>query len=375
MKHSIIRVVFYSLAFILRSSFCAAQESQTTDAHFSRSYDNPVYFNHRIEDTILIDGLLDDTTWLTIPWTRVFVDLEGDKIKVQKHQTRAKMCWNDDYLYVAAELQDDHIRVTMNDRDDKVYLDDAFEIFIDPDGDGHNYMELQVNALNTICDLLMLYPYKIDNGTHAISAWPAHGLKHAVHINGTLNDPSDIDTSWTVEVAIPMPVLEELSSWKTLTNLWRVNFYRVDWPFEIVEGAYINPNLHNHPGADYTAWSPTAAYDTHRPDRFGYAMKTYGIAHTNLENFELDPDESIKRALWDIFYQLESCLREHKPGACRLQDLSIPRVALEGYRFKPQLSYNPIGFDLYTRGTRARNTIVINEKGLLQTIATKDIRP
>ena len=285
------------------------------------------------------------------------------------------MCWNDDYLYVAAELQDDHIRVTMNDRDDKVYLDDAFEIFIDPDGDGHNYMELQVNALNTICDLLMLYPYKIDNGTHAISAWHAHGLKHVVHINGTLNDPSDIDTSWTVEVAIPMPVLEELSSWKTLTNLWRVNFYRVDWPFEIVEGAYINPNLHNHPGADYTAWSPTAAYDTHRPDRFGYAMKTYGIAHTNLENFELDPDESIKTALWDIFYQLESCLREHKPGACRLQDLSIPRVALEGYRFKPQLSYNPIGFDLYTRGTRARNTIVINEKGLLQTIATKDIRP
>jgi hypothetical protein len=361
---------------MMSSSFCAAQKSQLTDAHFSGSYDNPLYFNHRIEDTIHIDGLLDDTTWLTIPWTRDFIDIEGDKDQVLDYQTRVKMCWNTDYLYIAAELQDDHIWANLTDRDDHVYQDDAFEIFIDPDGDGHNYMELQVNALNTVCDLLMLSPYKIDNGIHAISTWRAHGLKHAVHIKGTLNDPSDIDTSWTVEVAIPIPVIQELSSSKTLTDLWRTNFYRVDWPLEIVDVAYRHPlNNHNPPRANYTAWSPTGDYDTHRPDQFGYTMKTYRIAHTNLENFELDSDESIKTALWDIFYQLKSCLREHKPDACTLQDLSIPSVALEGYRFKPQLSYNPIGFDLYTRGTEARKTILINEKGLLRTIATKDVRP
>ncbi len=378
MKHSIIPIVFYSLVSMMSSSFCAAQERPAFDANYMESYDLPLYFNHRIEDSILIDGLLDDVAWQEIPWTTDFVDIEGSEHNRPDHRTRAKMCWNEDYLYIAAELQEDHIWATFTERDDHIYIENAFEIFIDPDGDGHNYMELQVNALNTIMDLYMLYPYKIDQGqsTHAIFGWHIEGLRHAVHINGTLNDPSDIDTSWIVELAIPRRTIGKLTTWKTLTDLWRINFCRVDWPLAIVDGAYIHPlSNHDHPPANYTAWSPTGEYDTHRPDRFGYVKNTYGIANSNLDNFELDPDESIKTALWDIFYQLKSCLREHKPDACTLQDLSIPRVELEGYRFKPQLSYNPIGFDLYTRGTKARNTIVINEKGLLQTIATKDIRP
>ena len=37
------------------------------------------------------------------------------------------------------------------------------------------------------------------------------GLKSAVYINGTINNPNDIDNYWTVEMAIP---LEEISQLK-----------------------------------------------------------------------------------------------------------------------------------------------------------------
>lgn len=46
-----------------------------------------------------------------------------------------------------------------------------------------------MNALNTGWDLRLPKPYK--DGGPALNEWEIHGLKTAVHIDGTLNDPSD----------------------------------------------------------------------------------------------------------------------------------------------------------------------------------------
>ena len=40
-----------------------------------------------------------------------------------------------------------------------LYSKNDFEIFLDPDGDTHNYYELEVNAFETEWDLLLLKPY------------------------------------------------------------------------------------------------------------------------------------------------------------------------------------------------------------------------
>jgi hypothetical protein len=46
-------------------------------------------------------------------------------------------------------------------------------VFIDPNGDNHEYYELEINALNTTWDLLLPKPYKDDG--KAVNGWENRG--------------------------------------------------------------------------------------------------------------------------------------------------------------------------------------------------------
>ncbi len=69
-------------------------------------------------------------------------------------------------------------------------------------------IELEMNALNTVWDLFLVNPYR-DGRPANIHAWDIQGLKSAVLVNGTLNDPKDKDKGWFVELAFPWAVLQE----------------------------------------------------------------------------------------------------------------------------------------------------------------------
>ena len=56
----------------------------------------------------------------------------------------------------------------------------------------HNYYELEINALNTVWDLLLSKPYR--DGGKAVTSWNIDGLETTVHLYGTLNDPTDVDS-------------------------------------------------------------------------------------------------------------------------------------------------------------------------------------
>jgi hypothetical protein len=66
------------------------------------------------------------------------------------------MLWDYKYFYIAAQLQEPHIWATIKERDAIIYQDNDFEIFIDPDGDSHNYYEVEINAFGAFWDLLLL---------------------------------------------------------------------------------------------------------------------------------------------------------------------------------------------------------------------------
>src|SRR5207245_1741485 len=106
-------------------------------------------------------------------------------------RTRAKLLWDKDNLYVAAELEESDVRGIRTEHDDKLYLENVFEVFIDPDGDGENYAELEINALGTTLDLTMTKPYT-QHGKMDLD-WTCEGMKSAVHVEGTINDESDQD--------------------------------------------------------------------------------------------------------------------------------------------------------------------------------------
>ncbi|MCK7480520.1 MAG: carbohydrate-binding family 9-like protein [Candidatus Moduliflexus flocculans] len=58
-----------------------------------------------------------------------------------------QMLWDDSYFYIGAYLEEPHLWATLTERDSIIFQDNDFEVFIDPDGDTHNYYELEMNAL------------------------------------------------------------------------------------------------------------------------------------------------------------------------------------------------------------------------------------
>ncbi len=186
---------------------------------------------------IKVDGLLDEAAWANAPWTDDFVDILGDARPKPRFRTRARLLWDEDYLYVAAELEEPHVWATLTNHDAVIFNDPDFEMFIDPRGETQPYYEFEMNALNTTWDLRLNKPY-LDGGKPD-DAWEIPGVRTAVHINGTLNHPADTDRGWTIEIAFPWKALAEHALHDGAPNegeQWRINFSRVEWQIATTNG-------------------------------------------------------------------------------------------------------------------------------------------
>ncbi len=206
---------------------------------------------------IRIDGKLDDAAWRAAPWTSDFVDIEGDSKPRPWFRTRVKMLWDDQYLYIAAELEEPEVKATLTQRDSVIFKDNDFEVFIKPLPETKSYYEFEINALNTGWDLFLPKPYKEDGQPD--NSWDIEGLKTAIAVQGTLNQAGDKDRGWTVEMAYP---LSAFSSRQAVPRpkagtVWRINFSRVQWTAGKAR-------------EDNWVWSPQGEIDMHVPERWGY---------------------------------------------------------------------------------------------------------
>lgn len=215
-----------------------------------------------------MDGDLSHESWQLSPWTDDFVDIEGDKRPVPRFRTRAKMGWSESGLWIGAEMEEPHVWGTLTEHDSVIFHDNDFEVFIDPDDDALNYGELELNALNTTWDLLLPRPYR--EGGPAVDSWEIKGLRTAVKINGTLNDPSDEDEGWSCTIHIPWRSLKEISKVAVPPqpgDRWRINFSRVQWQHFVENGKYRKvPDTKE----DNWVWSPQGVVDMHQPEMWGY---------------------------------------------------------------------------------------------------------
>jgi len=231
------------------------------------------YICYRASEPLEIDGHLDEAAWLASDWSKDFIDIEGDIRPAPRWRTRVKMLWDDTYLYIGAELEEPHVWGTITQRDAVIFKDNDFEVFIDPDGDTYNYYELEINALGTVWDLFLPKPYR--DGGKAVDAWDIEGLQAAVHIQGTINDPSDRDDYWTVELAFPWSAMTEHAPTKRAPRdgeRWRINFSRVQWRLEVIDGAYrklTDPDTGEPLAEDNWVWSPQGAVNMHMPEMWG----------------------------------------------------------------------------------------------------------
>jgi hypothetical protein len=312
----------------------------------------------------VIDGNINDMTWEKAAWTSYFQDIEDNAKSKPYYDTRVKMLWDDSCLYIAAELKDAHVWATLTNRDDIVFYDNDFEIFINPLNTVHNYFEIEVNAFNTIFDLFMSKPYR--NGGSALYSWDSQGMRHAVQIRGTINNPDDTDEGWTVELAIPFRALTMGNRVNVPKegNLWRINFSRVQWKTEVVDGKYVKCEDSERrvlPENNWV-WSPQGIIDMHRPERWGFLLfaKSYGDKRPK---YELPYIEKQKQYLWFVYYKQQDYRSKQNRFAASLTELGLDGlINIDGRENKLDLSTTPHRFEIMIKDDSGK-VIYVNEEG------------
>jgi hypothetical protein len=311
------------------------------------------YVCYRADSPITIDGKLDDPAWKNIPWTEDFVDIEGESRPKPRYRTRVKMAWDDTALYIAAELEEPHVRGTLTKHDSYIFHEDHdFEVFINPDGNNHIYAELEMNARNTTWDLFLTKPYR-DKG-HAIDAWEIEGLKTAVHVDGTINDPRDTDRGWTIEIAWPWSGLKQMSANllpPTPGTQWRINFSRVELDFDVVDSKYVRID---RPEANWV-WSPQGVVNMHRPETWGYLQ--FSDAKPGADHVQPDPTGPARAVMHRIYYAQLAQRKEHGRYAPSLRALDLAGLTHESLTGSPVMEVTSNWFEASVRvkdGPRVR---------------------
>ena len=300
------------------------------------------YVCYRASEPPALDGRLTEGVWQDAPWTADFVDIEGDLRPAPRFRTRAKMLWDDTYFYIAAEMEEPHVWATLTERESVIFQDNDFEVFLDPDGDNHSYFELEINALGTVWDLRLVKPYR--DGGPALNEWHTLGLKQAVQIDGTLNDPSSADRGWTVELALPWADLAQHAGRPVPPKhgeQWRVNFSRVEWDVTVENGAYqkvLGSPEHNW------VWSPQGVIDMHRPERWGFVQfsdNLFSDAPPGTDAFRPDPSLPARDLLMAVYHAQHAYHRKHGQWADTLASLPLPLSPLTSTL---RLTLTPDGF-------------------------------
>ncbi len=278
------------------------------------------YVAYKTPTPIVIDGSLNDPAWQRAQWTDDFVDIEGSLKPAPRFRTRAKMAWDDSALYIAAELQEPHVWATLRQRDTVIFYDNDFEVFMDPNGDNFEYYEFEMNALNTVWDLFLPKPYRDSGSAH--NEWNIEGLRTAVAIHGTINNPADIDTGWTVEIAMPWKALGQYAHRPAPPSdgdQWRINFSRVEWKVDDRGGHYRKlPGLHE----DNWVWSPQWVIDMHQPELWGYVQ--FSANDTGSVPFHPDPTWNARMALYRLYKAERKFWLDRGRYSWSLDELGVP---------------------------------------------------
>jgi hypothetical protein len=272
------------------------QKSQNLQIKNCMPSQTPDYTARRIASPVTIDGNIYKDVWQAAHWSKRFADIVTGAPGM--YNTQTALLWNNTHLYIAFKAEEPFVTAALTERDSIIFIENDLELFIDG---GDCYYELEVNAANTVYEVFFIwkdawqqqgkfdlpqfdvhqaqaYTFGGDydrsgahfwKGTHprgirwAYTNFDMPGLQTAVQVEGTLNNNSDIDKGWNLEIAIPWSSLALLANGRSLPptdgDIWSMFLGR----FQQLEagGKEITP----HPAMVLT---PHGIYDTHLPDKW-----------------------------------------------------------------------------------------------------------
>eukprot|EP00960_Hanusia_phi_P028787 747593-Hanusia_phi.AAC.9 len=254
------------------------------------------YVAYKTSTAPIVDGKLDDKEWMEVAWSESFQDITGDASKSPYHDTRMKIRWDDQYLYIGAILSEPDIWANITTNDQVIFQDNDFEFFIDPAGSTHFYKEFEVNAGGAHWSLCLNKPYLNGGYENSTRVFPGHGwsfsplMQSAIFISGTLNDPRDVDAYWSVELAVPISELQYNNTGRKVTHgsLWRINFSRVQW--HVVK---VGDHYEKAAGPEENwVWEKMGEVNMHLPERWGYLQ--FADGKVNATKTKSDPEWTLR---------------------------------------------------------------------------------
>jgi hypothetical protein len=220
--------------------------------------DLPVKKLGRGETPPVIDGRGDDAAWRDAPSTGAFVNVRtGAAAPGVDPQGEARLRWDDANLYALLTITSRHLEggFAEGSVDPHLWEHECVELMLDPDGEGDNrdYYEVQVSPQGLVFDSRFdeeNLPRGGPDGPFGHQAWSV-GEAVRVTVAGTIDDDTDADTGYTVELRIPFSRFTHGAEPPTVGSSWRANFYAM-----------------KHNGG--VAWSPILGLGNfHHAARFG----------------------------------------------------------------------------------------------------------
>ncbi len=219
----------------------------------------PAFKVSQASQPIQVDGKL-DADWEKTE-VRTFDFYRRDESPSDRQKSKFRMLWDADNLYVFFECSDRFITARETERDGQPYFDDCAEIFLIPANaqlDMHYGFELNLYMASN--DFIFLNNFH--EGKHALIKSYDPEFDVAVTIEGTLNDNSDEDTGWTMELAIPLKLFNGIDSFSPVApgNRWAFQAIRQD---------------RNDATGNRRSWSTLFELDpdhpnVHEPEDFGF---------------------------------------------------------------------------------------------------------
>jgi hypothetical protein len=178
----------------------------------------------------------------------------------ERYRTRFMARWDDSALHVRFDAIDDAPWHTMTRRDEHLWEEEVVELFLDADGSGRNYAEVEINPGNVVCDLRVESPWP---SLRSLTGWDWAGLETAVE---PLKDAHGSIEGWSAVARLPWMGLRSLYPLSAGVNLpprpgadWRFNVFRIK-----------RPGGRNAPaeGAIFAAFSKPSGPSFHDPAAF-----------------------------------------------------------------------------------------------------------
>jgi len=169
-----------------------------------------------------------------------------------KQQTKVQLYRTDEAIHLLATAEDRWSSAIARELHGSVYLDSCFEFFFTPQLElGAPYLNLEFNCIGS-----MFVGFGPDVEHRATcSPQQAEQIKLITSLQGPIKKPTPHDVDWTIELEIPIGLIEELAGYRPSEEGWYVNFFRCGGEKEPQHACW-NPIEWPHPSF-------------HRPEQFG----------------------------------------------------------------------------------------------------------